>query len=60
LPECRPGTLPSQAAFSGLRAFLGGKDFLFKNDADAMLFRARMPPPCSGCWLLCSIFWRRL
>ena len=23
-------------------AFLGGKDFLFKNDADAMLFRARM------------------
>src|SRR5271165_7345580 len=23
-------------------AFLGGKDFLFKNDADTMLFRARM------------------
>src|SRR5258705_7600110 len=23
-------------------AFLGGKDFLFKNDADKMLFRARM------------------
>ncbi len=23
-------------------AFLGGKDFLFKNDADAMMFRARM------------------
>ena len=23
-------------------AFLGGKEFLFKNDADAMLFRARM------------------
>jgi 4-amino-4-deoxy-L-arabinose transferase-like glycosyltransferase len=25
-----------------LEAFLGGKDFLFKNDADRMLFRARM------------------
>ena len=25
-----------------IEAFLGGKDFLFRNDADAMLFRARM------------------
>jgi 4-amino-4-deoxy-L-arabinose transferase-like glycosyltransferase len=25
-----------------LQAFLGGKEFLFKNDADTMLFRARM------------------
>jgi hypothetical protein len=31
-----------QGRFFKHEAFLGGKDFLFKNDADAMLFRARM------------------
>jgi hypothetical protein len=38
-----PLTLPVlQDRFFKLEAFLGGKDFLFKNDADRMLFRARM------------------
>ena len=31
-----------QNRFFKHEAFLGGKDFLFKNDADTMLFRARM------------------
>jgi 4-amino-4-deoxy-L-arabinose transferase-like glycosyltransferase len=31
-----------QNRFFKLEAFLGGKDFFFKNDANAMLFRARM------------------
>jgi tetratricopeptide (TPR) repeat protein len=31
-----------QDRFFKLQGFLGGKDFLFKNDADSMLFRARM------------------
>jgi hypothetical protein len=34
-----------------VQGFLGGKDFLFRNDADTMLFRARMPAsilPSSG------------
>ncbi len=33
---------PLQKRNFKLEAFLGGKDFLFKNDADTMLFRARM------------------
>jgi hypothetical protein len=33
---------PLQQRFFKLEAFLGGKDFLFKNDADKMLFRVRM------------------
>jgi len=31
-----------QDRFFKLEAFLGGKDFFFRNDADGMLFRARM------------------
>ena len=33
---------PVQARNFKIEAFLDGKDFLFKNDADAILFRARM------------------
>jgi 4-amino-4-deoxy-L-arabinose transferase-like glycosyltransferase len=33
---------PLQNRFFKLEGFLGGKDFLFQNDADTILFRARM------------------
>jgi hypothetical protein len=33
---------PLQQRFFKYEGFLGGKDFLFKNDADTMLFRVRM------------------
>jgi 4-amino-4-deoxy-L-arabinose transferase-like glycosyltransferase len=39
-----------------LEAFLGGKDFLFNNDADAMLFRARMAAACFTLLLAVLVF----
>ena len=50
-------------------AFLGGKDFLFKNDADTMLFRVRMAAASFTLLLAllvflaarkCSVLWRDL
>ena len=43
-----------QGRFFKLEAFLGGKDFLFKNDANTMLFRARIV--ASSLTLLLAVF----
>ncbi|HEY2119413.1 MAG TPA: glycosyltransferase family 39 protein [Candidatus Acidoferrum sp.] len=39
------------------QGFLGGKDFLFKNDADTMLFRARMAAAIFTLLLAMLVFW---
>ncbi len=39
-----------------MQAFLGGKEFLFKNDGDTMLFRARMAAACFTVLLVLLVF----
>ncbi len=46
----------TQDRFFKTEGFLGGKDFLFKNDADTMLFRARMASSLFTLLLALAVF----
>ncbi len=50
-----PVPVPQDRYFK-LEGFLGGKDFLFQNDADAMLFRARMASSVFTILLALAVF----